>query len=584
MRQKQLSLENVYKQATTDQDKAVAPAETIRRVKQKCSQLDMDILAETVRIDNGRLDIPVFFSVCGKDAALLTGTTKQMGKGATPDQAAASAVMELVERFSVYSFAENPENFVVDTYANVRDEALGLDLIARSVHDDTTDPGLAEQLLAGLPLKWTRGHDLTHNRAVLVPFDWFFAINEFNGTSAGNCPEEAICQGICEIVERHVSALVCRSKRPVPAVSPDSVTDPAALEMMAKFRRNGISLYISDFTRGMGIPTVGVLAHDPATHPEKSEIVWTAGTTPNPQKALSRALSETAQLGGDFNTGSNYVASGLPKPGTLTEMDFITHPGKRVNISDLPDISDNNMKTEVENCIAALAKKDMPVIVIPTTHPQLGIPAFYTVIPGAHFRERAKATSLAMFCGKLITQKFPAETAIEKLEAIEEKLPGKYYIQFYLGTCRLNAGDPETAFHCFESALALEPDPQDIPSIYSYMGVSLKEMANYEKALEALYQGIQWDDERTDLYNLAGFCHYKLGEHEKAIASFERVIQLNPNSAIDYANMATNYRELGQPEKAVDYYQIALSLDPDLSFARENLQKLAVRKEAQKPD
>ncbi|HMA85925.1 MAG TPA: YcaO-like family protein, partial [Desulfosalsimonadaceae bacterium] len=148
------TLKDAYKQSTEDQDKSMPPAETVRRVKEKFSQLDLDILAETVRIDNGRLDIPVFFSVCGADAARLTGTAKQMGKGATPAQAEASAVMELVERFSIYSFAENPDNFIVDTYDNVSENALPFDLITRSVHDEAADRDIAKEVFSELPLKW----------------------------------------------------------------------------------------------------------------------------------------------------------------------------------------------------------------------------------------------------------------------------------------------------------------------------------------------------------------------------------------------------------------------------------------------
>ncbi|MGD9017447.1 MAG: hypothetical protein PVH30_08685, partial [Desulfobacterales bacterium] len=91
-----IQLSDAYKQSTHDQDKTVAPWETVRRVKERLAQVEMDILTETRRIDNGRLDIPVFFSVCGEDARRITGTRKQMGKGATPEQAEASAVMELV--------------------------------------------------------------------------------------------------------------------------------------------------------------------------------------------------------------------------------------------------------------------------------------------------------------------------------------------------------------------------------------------------------------------------------------------------------------------------------------------------------
>ena len=176
------------------------------------------------------------------------------------------------------------------------------------------------------------------------------------------------------------------------------------IKMIENYRRAGIELYISDFSLDMGIPSIGVLAYDPSTFPEKSEIVWTAGTTPDPQKALSRALSETAQLAGDFNTASNYVASGLPKFNRLEDAGFIMNPDKTVDIHDLDDLSSMNIKTEVENLVSALGKKGMDVILINTTHPQLEIPAFYTIIPGAHFRERALGTSVGLFSAKMIAE------------------------------------------------------------------------------------------------------------------------------------------------------------------------------------
>ena len=60
------------------------------------------------------------------------------------------------------------------------------------------------------------GYNLTKGKEVLVPFNWFFMINEFNGPSAGNCQEEAISQGICEVVERHVSSIISHGKLSVP--------------------------------------------------------------------------------------------------------------------------------------------------------------------------------------------------------------------------------------------------------------------------------------------------------------------------------------------------------------------------------
>jgi ribosomal protein S12 methylthiotransferase accessory factor len=567
-------LSDAFKGFTLDQDKIFPPEETVNRFKERLKKVNLDILKRTVRIDNGRLDIPVYFSLCGKDALNTIGTKKQMGKGGTPQQAEASACMELAERFSFFSFAKNPDNFFVDTYSAVKDKALSFDMIAKSVHDDSADLPVSRKIFEALPLKWTWGYNLSREEEILIPFDWFFSINEFNGPSAGNCIEEALSQGICEVIERHTSSVISHNRLKVPAIRPESATDPLVVEMIQKYRNAGVKLYLSDFSLDTGIPSVGILAYDPATFPELSEIVWTAGTTPDPQKALSRALSEVAQLAGDFDTGANYVASGLPKYSSLEEAEYVMNPGKRLNISDLPDLSNENIKVEVQNLISALADRKMDVLVIDTVHAKLEIPAFYTIIPGAHFRERALGTSVGMFSAKHITENRPPRKAIEELKKIDRILPGKYYIQFYLGACHLSLEEPETSLDYFKTALLCDPNKQDIPSIYSYMGVALKEMGQYREALKILKEGEKLDKERTDIYNLMGFCHFKLKEHDAAIANFKKVIALDPNSAIDYANIASNYRDMGNTQKAVRYYEMALTLDGSIEFAKKNLEAL----------
>ena len=573
-----IRLKDAFKKETRDQDKVIPPQETVRRLKEKLNHLDLRILDRTDRIDNGRLDIPVFFSYCGPDGLAMTGTKKQMGKGATPEQAEASAVMELAERFSLYSYRNDPSNFRVDRRPNLQNRALSFEAIAKSVHDDSDDLETAREIFDSLPLRWAEGYNLSRDRPVLIPFDWFFTINEFNGACAGNATEEALCQGICEVVERHVSALIAKNRIPAPAIRPDSADDPIVSEMLEKYRRAGIEVYLSDFSLDTGIPTVGVLAWDPATFPDASEIVWTAGTAPNPIKALGRALSETAQLAGDFNTGSNYLASGLPKFSRIEKADFIRNPGREVAITDLPDLSDPNIKVEIQRLIDGLGRRKMEVLAVNTTHHRLGVPAFYTIIPGAHFRERAANQSVGMFCAKRIAEDNSPEAAILRLKEMDRKLPGKYYIRFYLGTAFLSAGALDSARNYLESALASDPAQEDIPSIYSYLGVCLKEMERYREALEVLGKGIEVDPDRTDLHNLAGFCHFKLKAHEQAIASFQEVLRLNPGSGIDYANIATNYRELGDTEKAVAYYRMALEIDSSLDFARDNLDRLTARR------
>lgn len=569
-----IQLKDALKSYTYDQDKVMSPEETIERFKKKTAQLNLDILSRTRRIDNGRLDIPVFFSECGTDAQNVVGTQKQMGKGGTPAQAEASAVMELAERFSFFSFVKKKDAFLYSTPKELGDKALDYEQIIKSVHDEKKDALKVKQIFDNLPLKWTKGYNLTKKQEVMIPFNWFYMINEFNGPSAGNCTEEALSQGICELVERHTSSIVSHRKLNVPGISLDSFTDPLVTEMLGKYKKQGIKVYASDFSLDTGIPTIGILAWDPATFGDMSEIVWTAGTSPDPQKAMSRALTETAQLAGDFNSGSNYVASGLPKFSRIEDAQFITHPEKMVNIDTLPDLSDNNIKNEVKNLIQTLDDKGYQVLAVSTMHETLSVPAFYTIIPGAHFRERAVEASVGMFSARLITENFDPVQALSRLDDLEKALPGRYYTSFYKGLMFSSINDMESALKEFETSLNQEPAKLNMPDIYSHMGACLKDLEQYERAVEICKKGVAIDSQRPDMFNTMGFSHFMLKNHETAIECFEKALEVDPTLAINYANIGSNYREIGEIKLAIQYYEMALKIDPSITFARENIEKL----------
>ncbi len=577
MEQKPIRLEDCHKTYTYDQDKVFSPVETVKRFKERLESVDLDILKEVRRIDNGRLDIPIYFSITGKDAREVIGNKKQMGKGSTPEQSEASACMELGERFSFFSFVKNPDNFIVDTYPNLK--AAGYNLmplkrLLQSVHDENMDVEMLEKLLADIPIQWTWATNLNRQEEVLIPFSWFYAINEFNGPSNGNSYEESISQGICEIIERHVCAVVSHEKKVVPRIRLDSARDPVSRELIEKFRKNGIRIYLNDFTLDTGVPTISALCIDPSTFPVMSEIVWTAGTTPSPEKALIRALTEVAQLAGDFNTHANYVASGLPKPLSMDEVDYLLS-GPEIDLQDLPDLTDNNMKTEVERCLEALEKIDMEVYIVNTVHPELKMPTIYTVIPGAHFRERASSRNAGLFAAKLMAElvEDPVESNAHLLN-MRKLLPGAYYIEFYLGRNLLSLNQHEAALAHFNRALAMNPSQEDIPYIYSYIGSCLKDLEQYREAIAVLEKGARIDNTRPDIHNLLGFCHFKLEEYEDAVTHFSKTVELNPSSAIDYANLGVNYRRLEQNDEAIKYFELALSLDPNIGFARDNLSQL----------
>ena len=104
----------------TDLDKTCTPEETVNRAREALTQSGKRILAQTRRIDTGRLGIPVYMSVCGEDAREIMPTRKQMGKGASGPQAEASALMELAERFSFFSFWNTPQNFQPMTWSQAK--------------------------------------------------------------------------------------------------------------------------------------------------------------------------------------------------------------------------------------------------------------------------------------------------------------------------------------------------------------------------------------------------------------------------------------------------------------------------------
>jgi len=578
MNAKPIRLRDCKKHYTYDQDKACTPVETVQRFMDKLKDVKLDILKEVKRIDTGRLDIPVYFSVCGKDAHQTIGTKKQMGKGSTPEQSRASACMELGERFSFFSFIKNPANFITATYAEMKKSGhplLPLEKLLQSVHDTTTSVELLEQLISDIPIQWTWATNLGREEEVMVPFSWFFAINEFNGPSAGNTYEEAISQGICEIVERHVCAVVSHNRLKTPAIDPGSVTDPVARQLLDKFSKNGIQLYLNDFTLDTGIPTVSALAIDPSTFPELSEIVYTAGTTPSPEKALIRALTEVAQLAGDFHSKANYVASGLPKPLSMDEVPFITDPGASIRIDEMADLGHANMKTEIENMLAALEKLGMEVYLLNTIHDTLQIPAIYTIIPGAHFRERSMINNVGLFAAKLVAERTEDPiAACQQLQTMQELLPQAYYIDFYLGRNLHTLGRYDEAMSHLRKALANDPETEDIPYIYSYMGNCLKDQGKYQEAIAVLQQGVAHDAERPDLHNMLGVCHYKLDQYQTAIDHFQKAVELAPASAIDYANLGVNYRKLNDLDLASQCFELALSLDPSIDFARQHLQEI----------
>lgn len=556
-----------------EQDKARSPEETVAWVRERFGAMGQNILRQVMRIDTGRLDIPVFISICGDQAKGVTGTQKQMGKGAAPAQAEASALMELAERFSFFSFIKGG-GFPWLTAPRAGREAMDFAQAAKAVYHPAGDLERAEAVYELLPQTWAWARNLGRERDEFLPLSWFYAINEYNGPAAGNCLEEAVLQSLCEVVERHVSAVVTLEERPTTAIDPASVTDPVATELIAKFKRAGIEVYLKDFTCEMGIPSVAALCYDPSTFPASSEIVYAAGTATSPAMALVRALTEVAQLAGEFNTHTSYKVSALPKFTSLDQARYVTEAAGVVPLDSLPDVSAPDFRDEVMNCVAALQERGYAVYCLNVTHPQLQVPAVYTIVPGAHFAYRTTGTDVVFHAAKAASQIPDPVESLAVLNQMLEVAGQSYYLEFFRALALMALERPEAALASLDAALSLSPPATDEASIHTHRGAALKDLGRYDEAKQTLAKAATFEEPHSEVFNLLGFCHYMLKEHEEAIEAFSRAIELEPGLAINYANIGSNLRELGQFKEACQMYEHALELDPNLGFARDNLEKL----------
>jgi ribosomal protein S12 methylthiotransferase accessory factor len=568
-----LNLTDTLKGYTYDQDKLLTPEETIRQVRHRLGALDLKLLQDTRRIDTGRLDIPVYLSLLGVDARRVVPTHKQMGKGATPVQAEASALMELVERFSFFTYLEDgPLDFGCPR--DLAGQALPFSLLARSLFDDSPAALAAARLYEDWPLYFVPATNLTRGEAVYLPIHWFYLIEEYNGPAAGNCLEEAVLQALGEVVERHVGSVISYERRPTPAIDPESVTDPVARELLDKFRRNGIVVHLRDFSLDTGIPTVAALAYDPSTFPADSEIVFAAGTTTDPTKSLIRALTEVAQLAGDFHRRTSYKPT-LPKYETLEEAAYLMAPGPQKPLDSLPNLSRPNLADEIRLCLAALSRLGLEVLVVNITHPAINLPAVYVLIPGTHFLDRTRNTNVIFHLAKTAALYAPPHEALAALAELNAAFPARFDVHFFLGLALENQDRAGEALEHFRRALELNPPGHELPSIYVHLGTCQKDLGYFKEAAESFTRAVELDQNLKEAHHFLGFCRFKLEDYQQAVACFEKVIELDPGSAIDYANLGINLQRLGHRKEAAYVLKQALELDPALDFAARALAELA---------
>lgn len=113
-----------------------------------------------------------------------------------------------------------------------------------------------------------------------------------NGMCAGNTPEEALVQGLCEIIERYANRMIIMKDLVPPDVSLEEFSGSAQLDIVESVERNKkIKLIIKDASLGEQLPAVGIIA----INSDHSAYFVKFGSHVELAVALERALTELFQ-------------------------------------------------------------------------------------------------------------------------------------------------------------------------------------------------------------------------------------------------------------------------------------------------
>ncbi len=553
-------------------DKAEFPEETIKRVEERLRSCQMKIYRGLQRIDKGRLGIPVYISLYDIQGTEITGNYKQMGKGASDILSRASALMELVERFSLFSFYRKAKEFgIYSSFEELGDKAIPWEVFLQSVEDeeDEKTKEISLKILKKAPFYFVPALEVRTRTVKYLPFHWFWLIYEYNGSAGGNTYPEASVQAICELIERHTNALSIRIDKPMPAIKRESIKGDAE-ELIKCYERLGINLWIRDMTYGMPVPTIAVMAMDPSTFPERSEIVYAAGTGTSPERALIRALTEVAQLAGDFDTEGKYVESGLPKFANLDEAKVVIEYTHEVNLSDLPNLYAEDHVDELIALSQAMKEKGYEVYLVDLEEENLKLPAVYGVIPGILFRERTVIPYLYQLVRTLPLYLSP-EKNLKILEEILKEIDHKYYVWAYYGNTLKELSRFDEAIMAYEKALLLEPSEPDMVALFTHLADAYFKKGDWDRVIEVCDKALNFG-EVPELYNLLGRALYKKSDFASALQAFLRATELDPGSAIDYANAGYCLKALNFIPPAEIFFRKALALDPNLTMAKKGLE------------
>ena len=129
------------------------------------------------------------------------------------------------------------------------------------------------------------------NTTTYLPLDLLIQGTGSTGMCAGNSAEEALVQGISEILERYAAYEIYQKNIVPPTIPHDYFKEYSIYSSIKKLEEKGLELTIKDFSLGKGIPVVAVIVVDKLRRQYNVKI----GSDPWPLTAVERCLTELHQ-------------------------------------------------------------------------------------------------------------------------------------------------------------------------------------------------------------------------------------------------------------------------------------------------
>ncbi|WP_340687562.1 TOMM precursor leader peptide-binding protein [Amycolatopsis coloradensis] len=328
------------------------------------------------------------------------------GKGASPIDAEVGALCEAIERYSANY--QGDELRIRDTF-----HALGEDAVHPNscmLFDERQYDGRAEwnalhadfqyvpeRFDTEAAIDWTPLWSLTRQRRKLMPtaylyygVPWECGLTgmraDSNGCAAGSSIEDAILQGLLELVERDAVAMWWYNRLPVPGVDIASFDDPWAEEMVGQYARAGRELWVLDLTADLGVPVMVALSRSIVG--PRENVMMGFGAHLDPRTALRRAVSELNQLipavfANDVELDDTDAARWLRYATVANQQYLLPAPGRSAKrAADFKFVRRPDVRDDVECLVRRLSVLGMETLVLDQTRPDIDLPVVRVVVPG----------------------------------------------------------------------------------------------------------------------------------------------------------------------------------------------------------